>query len=225
MAQDYIPQKDADFNNWLVNLDAILSVSYAAYGLTLGNSTDITTATNTWSAAYTAATDPVTRTPVTITAKDNARAAAESLVRPFCMQINLNPSVSDAQRTTIGITVRKTTPSPIATPTDVPGVVLKFLTPGGIKLAYVNTTLGDQKAKPPGSKGVELWATVGTEVATDPSQASYKGTVTKSPFSMTFGPADVGKTLSLWIRYTTAGGTGGKNLVGPWSARFTSAII
>jgi hypothetical protein len=72
---------------------------------------------------------------------------------------------------------------------------------------------------------VEVWSSIGTTFATDPSQATYRGRVTKAPFGQDFDGGDVGKKLTMWVRYVNKGGIHGAPLVGPWSDVLQSTII
>lgn len=225
MPADYIPARDAAAAAWGTNFAALIAADPPAYGLTAGNAADITTATGDFTTALATATNPGTRTPATVAAKDGARAAMENVCRPFAMQIQANASVTDEQRTALGLTVRKVDPTPVPTPTEVPALKLIGQTPGVVNLGYAGTNGPKSKNKPEGVKGVEIWAAVGTLPAIDPGQASYRGTVTKSPFGMEFAGSDKGKIVTFFARYTTAGGTGGKNLVGPWSAPLATTVI
>lgn len=221
MATPYIPTTDSGVSSWLLNFSTLVSANFAAYGLTSGNATTIAAQNTAYQAAYTLATDPSTRTPSTVAAKDAAKAGALAVVRPFAMQINANAGVTDEQRAELGLTIRKVIPTPIPAPTAVPGIALINLTPLTANLRTFNVATPTSKAKPYGAAMVEVFAAIGTTAAVDPSQASFVNAFSKTPLALAFGSDDVGKIASVWARYATKGSYAGPSLKGPWSARLT----
>lgn len=212
----YIPAPDANFDAWLNNFETLIAADPTDYGLTAGDATAITTVKNAWDTAYLAATDPSTRTTPTIAAKDNARASAEAVVRPYAVQISRNSGVSDLLKAGVGVTIPSLVRTPIPPPTDAPTLALKSAISLVQTLTYkVAGQVG--KAKPFGTIGVEIFRSVGTVAATDPEQCSYVGTYTKSPLRQTFIAENQGKTVTYFARYVTKSGPEGVAQPGPWS--------
>jgi len=218
MAAPYIPATDAGFSAWILNFSTLITATPTAYGLTAGNATTIAAQNTAYQAAYTAANDPSTRTPETVAAKDAARAAATAVVRPFAMQINASAAVTNGQRAALGLTIRKTVPTPVPAPTDIPTLGLVSGEPGLANMQYRNPSAPDGKAKPYGCIGVQLCIAVGTTPAIDPSQGLLGGTVTKSPFVLGLAPTSAGKVITVYGRFVTQSGPGGVAQAGPWSA-------
>lgn len=225
MAQtNYIPAKDADFAAWLLNFATLIAAGPTTYGLIAGDATIISAANTAFQDAYTVATTPATRTSAAIAQKDSARASATATVRPYAVQISLNSGVDDMDKVEVGVTVRKTTPTPIPPPTTQPVLILVQQNPGALTLGYRDITTPNAKAKPFGAIGIELWTSLGAVFATDPEQCVYYGTITKSPNLLAFGGADAGKKLTMFARWVTRGGAGGKSVPGPWSAPLTTIV-
>lgn len=220
----YIPPKDADFNNWLSSFDALLTADPTIYGLEASDATAVATVTTAWTAAYAAAVDPATRTTPTIAAKDAARASAEAVVRPYAVTISRNPGVTNENKEAIGVTVPSEVKTPIPPPTDAPALSLKSAISLNQTLTY-KVAGQSGKAKPFGSVGVEVFRSVGTVAATDPAQAAYNGTVTKSPFRQAFNAEDQGKFVTYWARYVTRSGPDGTAQSGPWSDALTLIVM
>lgn len=224
MPAPYLPAKDADFNAWLLNMATLATAAPATYGLTAPIAVIITAQSTAFDAALTLATDPGTRTPATVAAKDATRATAEATVRPYAVQVSLNSAVLDEDKVALGVTVRKTVPTPVPAPTTRPGVNITSLTPGVVRFNYSDVDLPAGKAKPPGTVGMQIYTSVGTEFATTPEQCSLQQVSTKSPGQLTFSGADAGKKLTIYARWQTRGGPGGVAQVGPWSDRVTTII-
>lgn len=224
MSTPYIPPSDAGFSGWLLNFSTLISATPTAYGLTVANATTIGAQNTAYQQAYLTAIDPSTRTPAAVANKDAIKALALATVRPFAMQINASAGISDLQRSELGLTIRKTVPTPVPSPTATPGLALINLVPGIVNVRTFDTAAPTSKAKPYGSSAVEIFASVGTVFATDPSQASYHNGYSKSPVALQFGPGDVGKKLSIFARYATKGSYAGASLKGPWSAPLNVTI-
>lgn len=225
MQTPYIPPPDADFNNWVNNFSTLLTAAPTTYGLVAGDATAVAAVVATWNTAYPAATNPATRTSVTVADKDAARLAAVNLIRPLAVSISLNGGVANMDKTAIGVTVRTTTPTPVPPPTTAPALSLESAIHNQQTLRYYDTATPDTKAKPPGATGIQVWRAVGVTPAVDPSQCGYLDTWTKSPNSVNYDGTTVGKIATFFARWTTRSGPGGATQYGPWSAPLSVAIV
>lgn len=216
MSTDYIPKRDADAAIWFENFSTLLTANPTLYGLTAPIALVVAGVNATFQSAFLTSSNPSTRTAGTVAAKDVARAQAELVTRPYAVLISLNAAVSDMDKADIGVTIRQTVPSPIPAPMDAPDLSIQSAIPNQVRLTYKTPgTIG--RAKPFGSIGVELIASIGTVFATDPSQCSPAGTWTRAPFQFQIDPTDAGKKISLFARYVTRSGPGGQAQAGPWS--------
>ena len=225
MANDYIPAKDADFALWSANFAALIGANPTTYGLTSGQGTSVTTANTAFQTAYTTAINLATRTSPAIAAKDVARSNAEVIERQIAMIVRNNPAISESLKTGLGLTIPKTTPTPIPAPTSAPQIIFVSAAPQTVTLGYRDTASPAGKAKPAGAIGVELWRSIGTSAAVDPSQTRFVGTITKSPFSDSFEAGDVGKIATYFTRFATRSGPAGKAQTGPWSAALSFNVV
>lgn len=225
MSTQYIPAKDANFNNWIINFSTLLTASPTTYGLVAGDATAVAAVTAAWTAAYLLATNPSTRTPVTVSDKDAARIAAESLIRPLAVSISLNGGVTNMDKTAIGVTVRVTTPTPVPPPTTTPALSLESAIHNQQTLRYYDTATPLTKAKPPGATGILVVQGIGTTPAIDPAQCSFLNVWTKSPNTIPTLNTDIGKIATYFARWVTRSGPGGQAQYGPWSAPLSVAIV
>lgn len=225
MASGYIPSTDSGFASWLLNFSTLITAAPTTYGLTAPDAVLIAAQETAYSAALATATDPGTRTPAAVAAKDAAKASALAVVRPYAVSISMNAGVSNEDKTAVGVTVRKTVPTPIPAPVDAPQVSFVSAIPLETKLKVVNSATPTSKAKPFGAIGVEIWMSVGTTAATDPAQLSFVGTFTKIPLTLGFEAAQQGKIATVAARYVTRGGNGGVAKVGPFSALLTFNVV
>lgn len=224
MANPYLPPKDADFNNWLLNFSTLITAAPTTYGLLAGDAVAIAAQNTAFAAAFTAATDPGTRGPATVAAKDAARVVAEAVIRPYAVRIASNPAVDDLDKVAVGVTVRSATRAPVPAPTTAPALMLTSAVPGVLNLQFRDATTPLVKAKPFGVIGAEVWVNFGTVPATDPAQCSYAGSYTKTPMQLdTTGNA--GKVTTLFARWFNRSGNGGKSYVGPWSTSLVTYSV
>lgn len=220
----YIPSKDADFNDWLLNFSTLLTASPTTYGLTAPDAVVVAGVQSTWASAYSTAINPSTRTPAAVAAKDAARASAEAIVRPYAVNISLNPSVTNESKVDIGVTVRSNIPTPIPAPVIPPSIELLSALPlqQQLQIRPIGST---SKAKPQGCIAIEIARSVGTVPATDPAQLRIIGQYGKTPLLQTFEAAEQGKIVTYAARYRTRSGPAGVSQAGPWSALISFVVI
>lgn len=219
MAKDYIPQRDADFSEWLQNFSALITANYLQYGLLITDASALATLTAIYVAALGVATNGATRSPSTIAAKDTARTNAETRARQLTGVIQLNAGVTVEQKEALRITVRKTTRTPIGAPTSSPVLLYVASTDLQQTFQFRDTNTMDFKAMPFGvaSLLVSVWVTpIGTAPSGPPTQ---QFAVTRNPFAATFQSGDVGKMATYIAQWQSA-----KMEVGPNSVAVQRVI-
>lgn len=217
----YIPAADAAFSTWLSNFATLIAANPTNYGLEAGDATAITGRNTAFQAAYTAATNPSTRTAPTVAAKDVARAQAEATCRPYAITIRNNGAVSDALKVGVGVTVPKLTPTPVPAPTSAPTLTLVALTPGVLTFGYADTSAPVGKSKPAGVITMVVWRLADKASPGDPDVWEWAAEVTKSPNRLTLPPEWTGKLQTIRAQWATRSGPGGQRQFGPWSANLT----
>lgn len=212
MAIPYIPAADGPFDTWADNFQDLIDAAPATYGLSGGDATAITNAYTAWHAAYLAAVNPSTRTPVTVSAKDAARFVAEQLFRVYASQIRVNPGVLPEDKIALGLNLPNDSPSPISAPATWP--LLSFLSAGPLshRFSYKDSSDPEGKFKPYGVVHLALSAKLAAAPSTDPDGWPVVRYVTKSPFVIGWSAPDAGMIASYAGRWVNRNG-----LVGPWS--------
>jgi hypothetical protein len=211
-AGDWIPGTDADLDTFALNFSAILTANPTAYGLTAGDATALATLVNAYDAALGLATDPSTRTPATIAAKDAAKNAMKPQLRADGVLIRANPAVSDDAKIAIGVTVPDVKPTPIIAPTSFPLLSVLSATPFNHNLKVTDSDTPTTNAKPAGAIALEFRAQVSATAIADPGDIAYAGLETGHLVNKQFESGDVGKKCYYAGRWITRTG-----LVGPWS--------
>jgi hypothetical protein len=214
---DYIPTTDAARDAWAINFNAELATDTSIYTVDyLGidfntNGTACDVAGTNYTAALLAATNPATRTPVTIAAKDAAWATLDPLARDIAQQLQGATGITNGIRARYGITVPTGVRTPVPPPVSRPILGLRMQGPGTATIEYTDELQPVGKAKPAGVIGVELWATPagGAQVLIS--------TLTKSPQQIDSSQFASGVMVDYVARYVTRSGPAGVAQYGPWS--------
>lgn len=225
MAGSYIPAPDADFDAWANNFATLLTAGPVAYGEDAASALVVQNAYDTWATAYALAINPATRTPSTVANKDAERVNLDAAVRPVAQRINARSSVTNLQRSDLGITIRKTTRTPVPAPTTAPVVTLRSQIPGVATVQIRDETTPTTKAKPLGVIGVDLHVVVGSTPPASAEDVPLAKTTGKTPNTLTFAGGDSGQTAYVYARWTTRSGPGGTAQKGPWSVLLTFVVM
>jgi hypothetical protein len=203
-SRSWLDTRDAQLLPFASNFSTRASATPAAYGLVAGDATALATLYGNYNTALTTASNPATRTSVTIAAKDVAKAALITELRLLYKKINAANLAAD-KREELGLPIRDITPSPIAPPAT--KAVAMVLGKDGVivDLRVKDELTLESKAKPPGAAGYELLCAVtaaGAPAPMDDRQYFSFGVAKKSDRTIAFEAADLGKTAHLrpvWI--------------------------
>lgn len=206
MAQSYIPAKEAAFFTWSANFSTLLSAAPTTYGLVAADAAALATLQAAYVLAYNAAKSGATRGPATIASKDAARANLTARDRLLAGNIQRNVNVTNTQKTSLGITVRKTSKTPSIIPTTSP--ILSFIgaTPGQHTLRWADQNTPALRAKPFGVYALALWAQSGGVTPTDVPTMTFVGMITKQPTPVNLQPTSKGLVVSYLAKWVTRSG-------------------
>lgn len=219
MAVTYIPDRDGDFGAWLDNFSDLINTSPGSYGLSPADAANLLAVTTAWDTAYAAAISGATRGPYTVNLKDVARVNATVVARQLATIIQANPGITDGQKTALGLTVRKTLPTPIPAPTSSPLLAFVAATPLQHTLRFADQTTPASRAKPFGVLSLQLYVDVlGGPPPTGPGPSNL--VFTKNPIAVNFGDANVGKIATYKAAWMTRTG-----LLGPISAALSATVV
>jgi len=219
---DYIPGGDAEFGAWLTNFVAYANANLVALGLVAGDMTPVTNAQTTWNSAYPAHVTASQNAQSARQAKDGARSGVETAVRPLVRRLQASPSVSDAERAALGITVPDPGGAPVGPPTTRPVVTIECGQRLQHTVGFTDEATPTRKAKPAGVLGAEIWVSilpVGQPTPTDPASFTFVALDTRTPYTLDFAGADGGKNANYLLRWVNP--TGEK---GPWSETATATV-
>lgn len=229
MSAAYVPARLGDLVNWSANFSTVLTASPGTYFQSAGTAGAVAAAQAAFANAYAASGDRANRTATLVQATVNARGALLALVRPIATFISSSPAVSDADKQAIGVTVRRTTQTPIPPPVTSPIISLTGAQPGQLTLRLADTNTPTARAKPAGAISAQLFADIAT------SQASLPSLSITTPLSGIFTRAiiavdttgNAGKWMRFTARWQTRGAPQGGNATqtGPFGQPLDTLVL
>jgi hypothetical protein len=224
----WIPAPIAAFSTFAQNFSDTLNASPAAYMISPTDAMSVATANTAFQDAYalSAKSSPMTRTSVTVASTVSTRVALTLLMRAWGSQIRLNPGVSDADKTALGLRLPNNAPNPVPVPATWPVLSVQGYGPLQIQLKYVDSSTPTIKAKPYGTGGGELYVGIGAAPIVSPSLCVFQGIFTRNYPMINFDPTNAGKVASFFARWTTKGSARGneETSVGPFGPGVSAVI-
>ena len=195
MPHDYMPKRNADFLEWSRSFSQQINAAPTQFGLTPLQTSEYAALHAAFADAYHTAATPSTRTPPSIEAKRQARRAAERVARLLVRIIQATPTVTNAQKVGLALTVRDRSQMLVARPTESPRLFTKLLHGSTVRITLlgVNTT---SRSKPEGVAGAMVFSYVGDVPPGDFSQWDQMAT-TNPRLTMTFN--DVVPGAKVWL--------------------------
>lgn len=209
MAGSYIPSRESVLVTWAINFDTLITAAPATYGLVAADATSIHSYVAAFSAAYTLASDAVTRTLGTVADKDAKKAAMLDVLRSYAQRIKLNAGVADMDKVNLGLNLDSTTATPIPPPSTYPLQSLSVPVPLQIECRISDSSTPDSAAKPFGAIGAQVFVNTLANPPTDPTTWKFAGFATRSTFRLVFDGVDSGKVASIIMRWQNRKGETG----------------
>ena len=229
---NYISRTDAGFDNWQKNFINVIIAYYVAWAIAAADEANLLTLQTTWTADYATGGKlmAATRTKQQVAAKTAARKVYEKAIRSFVNRwVKGNTLISNAQRAAMGVTVSKTTRTPVQIPDTAPTLTIASgsgsqLIVGFRQAPHVITSLPTQrsatkKAKPNGYHSVRLYYVVGGTAPTSTAGCNVVIGMTKSPHKLRFNAADAGKTVYMYACWVNT-----KEQEGPLTPLHTAVV-
>lgn len=220
MAGSYIPTREAELVTWAVNFDTLVTAAPATYGLVAADAASIHTYVAAFTAAYTLASDPVTRTLGTVADKDAKKAAMLAVLRSYSQRIKLNAGVADIDKANLGIPVGNAPPAPVPPPATYPLVSLAIPAALQIECRIRDSATPDSAAKPGGAIGAQVFVSTAATPPNDATTWKFAGFATRRSFVIDFDNADATKIAHVIMRWQNRRGQ-----AGPWSAVRDMTIV
>jgi len=226
---NYMPRPDGDFSAYSNHYYEAVEKFYNVQGLDPSDLTDLKKALDLWNAAYPAHVAAQQRAEGARAAKQNARLVLEAEIRPVTNFVQGYTKTTDADRATIGISIRDTSKTPAPTPTTRPLVQVDHGQRLLHRLRFTDEAVGGgsgprrgRGGKPPGTIGAEVWlALTATGQPAPPLNSPSAGgsesyrflsVSSRGNLQTDFTSSDAGKTAYYALRWVSTRGE-----KGPWS--------
>jgi hypothetical protein len=197
MSSDYIPSTDAGVLSFTTNFSTIVTASAVALGLSAGQATALATKVSSYSASLSASTDPSTRGPAAVFSKLEKKRDLVAYVRQLARIIQANPAVTNDQRFSLGLPIRRL-PSPIPAPGEAPDVDVLSVS-GRTILFRIHRSTGSRRGKPAGVAGANVYSHVGATPPASIVDWTFEGHVSRPNRVEVLLPADVPGGSTVWL--------------------------
>lgn len=222
MAERRFPRPDADFAAYMNNYYEAVSKFYEDQGLDQELLTPLTKALETWNAAFPAHVRAQAAAEAARQNKDAARAALEKEVRPVTNFVQAWGGTTNADRASIGITIKDTGGTPVPPPASKPLIVVND---GGRlthTLRLVDESTPTRRARPRGAERAEVFVAftpTGTPAPADLNAFRYVQSVSDGATVLSFEQPQGGMTAHYVARWVTRRGA-----IGPWSDTSSATV-
>jgi hypothetical protein len=216
---DFIPGPDSDFSVWTKNFLTYANANLAALGLVAADLTPITTADVAFNTALATNVSAQSQAQSARISKDGARRDLENFIRPLAARIQTTPTVSNAHRESLQITVRSTARTAVSAPETRPLATIDTRQRLQHTINFVDELTPTSRAKPAGVSGCEIWVKVDGPPPVDPSELKYLATDTRTPYLAHYDGAEGGKIAYYMLRWVST-----RAEAGPWSQTVSATI-
>jgi hypothetical protein len=205
MSQNFYRLPDAQLATASTSFFKQINADPAVHGLSVENAADYGVLNSAYQAALSLAMDESTRTRVTVSSKNAARAALCDLAKVLGSSIRNTASVTNAQLLGLGLlpragrsVVERPTVAPVVDCVAVIGRTVK------VRLRVMNA---NRRGKPEGVALATIFSCVGDQPASDIANWKYEGVTSKVVMDVTF-PDSVAGGSQVWITATWANSRG-----------------
>jgi len=215
MPEQRIPRPDGNFDAYANYYYGAVENFYSVQGLDPALLAALKDALDAWNFAYPAHVSAHNAAEGARQTKDGAKRALEAQIRPVTAFVQGFPATTDADRATIGITVKDTGRMPVPRPASRPLVSIDTGNRLRHRLRITDESTPTRSARPRGSHGAEVYVALvepNTAPPADPASYRFIRTVTRGRAEVSFQSPQGGKTAAYLVRWVSATGE-----PGPWS--------
>ena len=226
---NYIPRPDGNFSAWVQHYYGAVEKWWSVNGFDDSELKPLKDALATWAAAFPAHVAAQASAEGARQAKDAARAGLENQVRPITNFIQTYFKTTDADRATMGITVRDTSPSPAPAPSSRPLALVESGQRLAHQLRLVDESTPTRRARPAGVQRAEIFVALTapgqpappppSAAGGDPREYRYIGSVTRGETTLRFESDKGGMQAHYIARWVAPRGT-----PGPWSDTASATV-
>lgn len=222
MAERRFPRPDGDFAVYMNQYYPAVEKFYLTQGLDPAGLTPLKKALDAWNENYPAHVAAQQRAEAARQNKDAARRELEAQARPVTAFIQGLPKTTDADRATIGITIRAPHPHAVGAPTSRPLVVVEPAGRHTHELRLVDESTPTRRARPRGVERAEVFVAftpTGTPAPNNFNAFRYVQSVSDGSAVLSFESSQGGMQAHYLARWVTRRGE-----IGPWSDTASATV-
>lgn len=195
---DYLPTRESELVTWASNFNTLVQAGAITYGLTPAQALQMGSLYTAFAAAHQTASDPATRSPSNIIAKNTAMKNMVACIRQLARILQANPSLSAQQKSDLGLTVRDVEPSPVNPPASAP--MLDVLSAAGrlVKIRLHDSANPARRGRPDGVAGASVFSFVGPTPPAELSAWMFVGNTSRTGMDVQFD-AQVPAGAVVWL--------------------------
>ncbi len=222
MAERRFPRPDADFAASMNNYYDAVKTWWDTQGLDANDLKPLEEALAAWNANYPAHVAAQNAAQAARQKKDEARRTLEAAARPVTSFIQSYPSTTDADRATIGITIRAAGGGATPAPSSKPLIVVESAGRFTHELRLVDESTPTRRARPRGVERAEVFVAF-TPTGTPPPAAldayRYVQSVSDGSTVLSYESPQGGLQAHYLARWVTR-----RNAYGPWSETSSATV-
>ncbi len=167
-----------------------------AFGITAAQIATYQTANDLFAVKYLACSAVDTRTRALVSEKNAARTSLRALASDYAKIIDATPTVSDAQKLELGLSVRKL-PTPILPPDTAPDLEVVSVRGRSVTVKLRDSVTG-RRGRPVGAAGAAVFSCVSPTVPTTTEQWQWNGNTGKTTELIEF-PEETAAGATVWF--------------------------
>jgi hypothetical protein len=186
---DYLPSREADLVTWSLNFKTRITATPTAFGLVAAQATAYGTLHDAFVTAYNAANNDGTRTPSAIITKDDAKASLEANARLLARIVQATPTVTNTQKSDLGLTVRDVSPAPVPPPAYAPDLDVVSVSGRTVRIRLHDSVSSTRRGRPVGVAGASVFSFVGAAPPVALADWKFEGNTTRTIIDVVFDDA------------------------------------
>ncbi len=175
-SRGFLPQSESDLLLWSENFKMLITEAPATYGLDAAKATAYASTQDAFASAFQIARDPSTRTRPNVATKDAAKDDLIASSRNLSKIVEGTPSVTDAQKLALGLTVRKA-PTPRPVPGDAPTIEVMNVSFRSVMIR-LHGDEPSRRGRPVDVAGASIFSFVGDTPNDDPKAWRFETSTT-----------------------------------------------
>jgi hypothetical protein len=184
MTRGIFPNTDSGLLGWSLNFSDQINSNPDGVGLSPQQAAEYAALHGQFAAAM-LAVDPAVRSKTTTAAKNEARDALKNQARRLANLIYGTAGVTDAQKITLGLTVRKARTT-AAVPAAAPQLTVLTVSGWTVKLMLKDATSSTNRGKPAGVAGASVFSYAGTTPPTELTDWKFRGNTGRTSLDVNF---------------------------------------